>query len=97
MAETVRLKTPTHSRPSALLKLVSPLQFLLGVILALLAGALLLLIFREDPLQAYQALLQGSMGSKRTIAETILSATPLIFGGAGGGGRLSLWSVQHGR
>jgi simple sugar transport system permease protein len=39
------------------------------------------LIFKEDPIQAYQALLQGSMGSKRTIAETILSATPLIFGG----------------
>jgi simple sugar transport system permease protein len=65
----------------SLTAVISPTQFVIGILLAFLAGALLLLIFRENPLIVYGALLQGSLGSKRTIAETLLSATPLIFGG----------------
>lgn len=61
--------------------LISPSQFILGTLLALAAGALLLLVFGEDPVAAYQALLKGAAGSKRTIAETMLSATPLLLGG----------------
>ncbi len=61
--------------------LISPTQFLLGILLALTVGALILLIFGENPVAAYQALLRGALGSKRTIAETMLSATPLMLGG----------------
>jgi len=68
-------------RTGSLMGLISPLQFLIGVSLAFLAGALLLMVFREDPIKVYSALVQGSLGSKRTVAETLLSTTPLIFGG----------------
>lgn len=61
--------------------IVSPAQFVLGTLLALAVGALILLIFGENPVTAYQALIKGALGSKRTIAETMLSATPLILGG----------------
>lgn len=60
---------------------ISPTQFLLGTLLALAVGALILLIFGENPVTAYGALLKGALGSKRTIAETMLSTTPLLLGG----------------
>lgn len=81
MATTTRTTTSVKGRGFSLSGLVSPLQFLIGVLLAFIAGALLLMVFREDPLKVYSALVQGSLGSKRTIAETLLSSTPLIFGG----------------
>ncbi|MDY6875492.1 MAG: ABC transporter permease [Chloroflexota bacterium] len=61
--------------------LISPVQFVLGVLLAFFAGALFLLVFQEDPVAAYSALFKGAFSSKRYISETLLSTTPLIFGG----------------
>lgn len=61
--------------------LISPVQFLLGTLLALAVGALILLVFGEDPIEAYQALMRGAFGSRRTFAETMLSTTPLLLGG----------------
>jgi simple sugar transport system permease protein len=69
------------ARRTSLAALISPTQFLLGTLLALAVGALILLIFGENPVAAYQALLKGALGSKRTVAETLLSATPLVLGG----------------
>ncbi len=69
------------ARKFPLVALISPSQFLLGILLALLVGAIILLLFGENPVTAYQALLNGALGSKRTIAETMLSTTPLILGG----------------
>ena len=63
------------------MSLISPVQFVLGVVLAFIAGALFLLVFQEDPVEAYSALYKGAFSSKRYIAETLLSTTPLIFGG----------------
>jgi simple sugar transport system permease protein len=68
-------------RSLSLLSLVSPVQFILGVVLAFVAGALFLLVFQEDPVEAYGALWKGAFGSKRFVGETLLSMTPLIFGG----------------
>jgi ABC-type uncharacterized transport system permease subunit len=68
-------------RGASLLKLISPAQFILGVFLAFVAGALFLWLFREDPAEAYGALFKGAFSSKRYIGETLLSTTPLIFGG----------------
>jgi simple sugar transport system permease protein len=73
--------TPKKRGSRDLTGIISPLQFVVGVSLALIAGAIILLIFREDPIKVYDALLQGALGSKRTFAETLLSSTPLIFGG----------------
>ncbi len=62
-------------------RIVSPAQFVLGVTLALFVGGLILLVFGFDPIAAYDALIQGAFGSKRTVAETLLSTTPLLLGG----------------
>jgi general nucleoside transport system permease protein len=81
MAESIQEPSIKKQRVSPLMVLISPLQFLIGIILAFLAGAVILLVFNADPLIVYGALLKGSLGSQRTVAETLLSATPLIFGG----------------
>lgn len=60
---------------------ISPAQFLIGVTLAFTAGAILLWIFQEDWFVVYSTLLKGAFGSQRSIAETLLASTPLIFGG----------------
>lgn len=80
-ANTQEMEPKKQSRKSQLTSLISPTQFLLGTLLALLVGALILLIFGENPITAYQALFKGAFGSKRTIAETMLSSTPLLLGG----------------
>ena len=78
---TTESNQKAKSRRKTVGALISPTQFLLGILLALLAGALILLVFGEDPVVAYQALFKGALGSKRTIAETMLSTTPLVLGG----------------
>ena len=80
-AEAVDRKVLAKTRRLPLGAIVSPAQFVLGTLLALAVGAVILLIFGENPITAYQALIKGALGSKRTIAETMLSATPLILGG----------------
>ena len=52
-----------------------------AVIVALLFGALFLLIVKNNPITAYKALFEGAFGSKRGIAETLVAATPYILGG----------------
>jgi ABC-type uncharacterized transport system permease subunit len=79
--QTQEIDHKGKARKSPLGALISPTQFLLGTILALLVGAIILLLFGENPVTAYQALLKGALGSRRTIAETMLSTTPLILGG----------------
>jgi len=81
MTETPEASVKPKKRSFSLIGIISPLQFLSGTILAFLAGALILLLFGEDPVSAYSALYQGAFGSKRTIAETLLSTTPLLLGG----------------
>lgn len=61
--------------------LISPAQFVMGIILAFLAGGVFLWIFHYNPVTVYNALFQGSFGSQRSIGETIMAATPLILGG----------------
>lgn len=81
MVDSPEDTTPKKKGSRDLTGIISPLQFVVGVSLALIAGAIILLIFREDPIKVYDALFQGALGSKRTFAETLLSSTPLIFGG----------------
>ncbi|MBU4349500.1 ABC transporter permease [bacterium] len=53
----------------------------IAIIFALILGAIILLLMGNNPIEAYSALVQGAFGSKRCFAETLLSTTPLIFGG----------------
>jgi general nucleoside transport system permease protein len=52
-----------------------------AVLLGLLLGAVLILIQGNNPLEAYQALLQGGVGDGDALQRTLEKATPLIFAG----------------
>jgi general nucleoside transport system permease protein len=52
-----------------------------AVTLALLIGAVILLVSGVNPIQAYLALLQGSFGSIQAFGRTLEKATPLLFSG----------------
>src|SRR4051794_3092924 len=52
-----------------------------AVAVALLVGAIFILIFGDNPIDAYRALFSGAVGDKRAIGETLVAATPLILGG----------------
>ena len=53
----------------------------LAVFTALVLGAIIMLIFGDNPIQAYQGLFSGAFGSAREWAETIRRMTPLILTG----------------
>jgi simple sugar transport system permease protein len=53
----------------------------LAVFTALVVGAVIMLIFGDNPLQAYAGLFNGAFGSASDWAETIRRMTPLILTG----------------
>src|SRR5919204_2732645 len=53
----------------------------LAVLTALALGAVMILATGGDPLHAYQGLWEGSLGRPQSISETLVWATPYIFGG----------------
>jgi simple sugar transport system permease protein len=55
--------------------------FIGTVVLALVVASPIIAIAGGNPLSAYGSLLKGSLGSQRGIAESMLSATPLLVGG----------------
>jgi ABC-type uncharacterized transport system permease subunit len=56
---------------------------ILAILLALIFSAGLILLYGADPLKAYAALLNGSIGSLAALANTGVRASPLILGGLG--------------
>jgi general nucleoside transport system permease protein len=54
---------------------------LLAVVTALVLGAVVILVTRGNVLLAYQGLWEGSLGRPQSISETLVWATPYIFGG----------------
>lgn len=56
---------------------------IVSFILALIFGALILLAFRVNPLQAYSVMIKGSLGSSYAISETLVKAIPLMLTGLG--------------
>ncbi|HUF40209.1 MAG TPA: ABC transporter permease [Anaerolineales bacterium] len=54
---------------------------LFAVILALVIGAVILVVSGADPLRSYGALAQGAFGSGQTINRTLEKATPLMLAG----------------
>jgi simple sugar transport system permease protein len=54
---------------------------LAAIILALLVGALILIISGVNPLDAYAALFKGAFGNEKYLQRTLEKATPLIFSG----------------
>jgi len=75
MLERLRL-----SKFGTILGLLMPL---LATLLALLVGAVMLLVLDANPLEAYGALVRGAFGSTNALADTAVKATPLLFVGLG--------------
>jgi general nucleoside transport system permease protein len=46
---------------------------------ALLIGAIMLLLLKVNPIEAYAALWEGAFGSPNAVAETLVKATPLLL------------------
>lgn len=53
----------------------------LALVLALLVGAVVMLIFGDNPLQAYKGLFEGAFGSPRAWDRTLLKMTPALLTG----------------
>jgi simple sugar transport system permease protein len=54
---------------------------LLAVLFGLLAGAVLMLIIGNNPVEGYMYLLQGALKSVKRLGDTFATATPLVFTG----------------
>lgn len=56
---------------------------LIGVFLGLLSGAVIIIFSGVNPLEAYSALLVGSLGSPRAFANVLVRASPMLLAGVG--------------
>ena len=56
---------------------------IISFVLALLFGAIILLAFDVNPLEAYRVMVKGSLGSQYAISETLVKAIPLMLTGLG--------------
>jgi len=74
----INVEDSAEQIPSAILSLS---RMLLTLIIALLMGALVIWISGKNPVEAYRALLQASLGSRTAIANSLLAATPILFTG----------------
>ncbi len=63
--------------------LQSAVSSLAAIAVALLAGALIIVLSGEDAISAYRALFEGAFVGRRAISETLVASIPLIFGGLG--------------
>ena len=71
--------SPRVFNPRSLLRLLAiPV---LALLLALALGAVLMLLFGDDPVKAYSGLFKGAFGSGRAWATTIRKMTPAILTG----------------
>lgn len=67
----------------------------LSILLGLLTGALLLLATGENPIEVYRAMLNGSLGDRYGLAETLVKQTPLLLTGLAVAiaFRMQLWNI----
>ena len=70
-------------------------RLFLAIVLALLVSAGLIWAAGVNPIEAYAALLEGSMGSVGALANTGVRAAPLLLGGfaVGLGFKAGLWNI----
>lgn len=64
-------------------KLIDGLLPVFATIAALLVGAVMLLLLKVNPIEAYKAMWDGAFGSQNAVAETLVKATPLLLVGLG--------------
>ena len=54
---------------------------LVSFVLAILVSCVIMLLCGYDPIFAYSVIIEGSLGSVRSLTNTLIQATPLIFTG----------------
>lgn len=64
-------------------KLIDASLPILATLAALLVGAIMLLLLKVNPIEAYKAMWDGAFGSQNALAETLVKATPLLLVGLG--------------
>ncbi len=64
-------------------KLIDALLPVFATLAALLVGAIMLLLLKVNPIEAYRAMWDGAFGSQNALAETLTKATPLLLVGLG--------------
>jgi simple sugar transport system permease protein len=64
-------------------KLVDALLPVFATLAALIVGAIMLLLLKVNPIEAYAAMWEGAFGSQNALAETLVKATPLLLVGLG--------------
>ena len=72
-----------YFRREWLSRLVDGLLPIFATLAALAVGAVMLLILKVNPIEAYRAMWDGAFGSPNSIAETLVKATPLLLVGIG--------------
>jgi general nucleoside transport system permease protein len=56
---------------------------IIGMLVALIIGAIMLVLLKANPITAYAALLNGAVGSVYGITQSLVKATPLLLVGLG--------------
>ncbi|MGI9601081.1 MAG: ABC transporter permease [Acidimicrobiales bacterium] len=71
------------------------IAFLVGVVVALAAGALLLWLSGSDPVEVYERMWESSLGSRSGIEATLVRAVPLTLAGlaVAVAGSMGLWNI----
>ena len=74
----------SNSRQEKLLpKIIDAALPVFATVAALLVGAVMLLLLKVNPIEAYKAMWDGAFGSQNAVAETLVKATPLLLVGLG--------------
>ena len=89
------LTRPVLQRRSDVIPAVQACAFVIGIAVALIAGALLLLTAGHDPAEVYGRMLESSLGGTDSISRTLLRATPLALSGlaVAVAGSMGLWNI----
>jgi general nucleoside transport system permease protein len=68
---------------------------ILSVLLALLAGAVLLYLYGKSPIMVFESMLSSAFGSRYGMSETLVKATPLMLAALGISlaFRMKLWNI----
>ncbi len=71
------------------------IAFVIGIVLALIAGAVLLWISGNDPFTVYERMAKSSLGGTDALSRTLLRATPLAIAGlaVAVAGSMGLWNI----
>lgn len=66
-----------------------------SIVLALVAGGIIVLLAGQNPIAVYGAMLHGAFGSSSGLAETLVKTTPLLLTGLGVAVafRMRLWNI----